>query len=217
MDLIKDSRTDRQCQPSEALPLDIVCPLRYTVIMRDDIHKGAPVGRYWKLLVKACAREADWERAAPVAAQKAIAQELEAQSGPPFFRRLHERLSASQMSLVPDLSPVIAEAAGGLPLSPVQSHSVTRLLTADHRELNGGSLAESAALFGMRVVTEANARNLDGYFAREAPQDRRELMRRVRVALATVPFAAWAKSAITGESPRVAAGRKPLTLDEPIG
>ena len=185
--------------------------------MRDDIHKGAPVGRHWKLLMKACARAADWEQTAPVAAQKALADELVAQTGAAFFRRLHERLSDAQMSLVSDLSPIVTEASAGVPLSAVQNHSVTRLLTADRSELNRGDLAASAALFGLRGVAEANARNIDAYCARKHPQDRRELMRRVRTALESVPFAAWAKLAVAGESPRVVSTRKPLSLDEPIG
>lgn len=59
--------------------------------MRDDIHKRAPGGRAWRSVVKAAARDADWEVGTTPKIERALRAELLKEHGADFLRSLAAR------------------------------------------------------------------------------------------------------------------------------
>ena len=69
--------------------------------MRDDIHKGAPVPRRWQLVLKHCARSADWEVEAPLRARDALVRDLRGHVSNLFLHEVSaEVLGRGQLSLL---------------------------------------------------------------------------------------------------------------------
>ena len=67
--------------------------------MRDGIYRSLPMPRRWKSLFKMCEREAERDRYAPQAAQRAIETDFRQGIGTGFLRRLEAAVDASLRQL----------------------------------------------------------------------------------------------------------------------
>lgn len=63
--------------------------------MRDGIYRSLPMPRRWKVVFKMCEREAERERYAPEAAQRAIETDFRQGLGARFLRRLEDAITAA--------------------------------------------------------------------------------------------------------------------------
>jgi hypothetical protein len=184
--------------------------------VRDDIHKGAPFKPYWRWLIRACERDADWQQKGTMAARKALAGELLAQEGLSFVGRLRGSLAAPQLSLAPDIEAAVDGASAGLPLSAVQHRIRLHLRMAP---LCPGAEPESivrAVSLALSEVRDAFRRDFDAYLAINFSRDRRTMMQRIIEVLASVPTEQWAADVVAGVPPSFPSRLAPLTLDSPI-
>lgn len=67
--------------------------------MRDGIYRSLPMPRRWKVVFKMCEREAERERYAPEAAQRAIETDFRQGIGAGFLRRLESAIESALRQL----------------------------------------------------------------------------------------------------------------------
>ena len=166
--------------------------------MRDDIHKRAPGGRRWKLLVRACSRDADRAVRAPLAAAAAVRGALAESSVGSIFRPL----LVAQQGLFPEVARAAKflqqAVAGQRVLGELDRRALQALERLARTRPLGEALAREAIGIGVRETIVAWTRELDAHVAMNHPKDRKELMGHVGREIAAVPLDALVAEATGG-------------------
>lgn len=151
--------TTRHCQPSSSYALDIVGPKPYNFKrMRDDLHKGSTMRRYWTRAIRLAARDADTTGAAR-ACEHALMRELrELLDHAPLRRFFQDLREASQrqafpaqdlIALLPRHNQLAANIAEHVAACEAEGHHfdsyVRGALTDSFRELLAARLREMVA------------------------------------------------------------------------
>jgi hypothetical protein len=165
--------------------------------MRDGIHKGAPVPPIWRVFVKHSAREADWQRADPCIAKRAVAslaKEIRSQ----FLKEIEEELSNPQLTLKGRRAELEDMRLRG-PLRTLEARVIDLLLDEHVEESStADSLCRSLEL-ALAERSEAMLRAIEIYVESKFPRDRPELMRRMHSLLSKVDMAEVADEKMRGE------------------
>jgi len=185
--------------------------------MRDDLHKGAPVPRRYRSLIKACAGKGPDlnESVAQQRASNAVVEELQRELSPRFIHHLHEALAAPQQVM-----PIGSPAGLSLPREP-RSPLEARVVEHLPRHL-ATMVAAPTALAGalrdsIRERIAAHQRAIDGHLARELPYSRALVMQRIRIALGTVPIDKHCAALLRGERFTLAPQKRmPINIDEDL-
>ncbi len=119
--------------------------------MRDGIYRSLPMPRRWKSLFKMCEREAERDRYAPEAAQRAIETDFRQGIGASFLRRLEVAVEAALRQLPGTRAlPTQAELGGS-------NSAIERQLLANA----AGMLVASDGVNARAVMQEALSQTVD--------------------------------------------------------
>lgn len=172
--------------------------------MRDDLHKGAPVPRAWRQLVRACQRDADWQSKAARAAERAVLSDLGAEVN---FGALARCVPSDDRQL-----PLISASIG---LQGSQGLEQRAREHIDRLARERGQVDHGVVVDGVVCASQERIENMlracDGYFAcKLKPHERRIMTQRIRDSVATVQVVDHVQSSLaTG---KIAPQRGPSPL-----
>jgi len=169
------------------------------VVMRDDLHKNAPVSNAWKDVIKRLIRDADYRQTGKAAIEKAIVDDLRNELGTRPVRELKDRLAQNDLVGI------------GHIIENVREHSTPSALRdaildeLDYSVSNGGmsrQQLQAAISAGMHSQIEAHKRNIVGHVYNQSPKDAPEMRRRLDEAVASVELDSLIEPMLNGEAPQ---------------
>jgi hypothetical protein len=182
--------------------------------MRDDLHKGAPVSRTWKSLIRRCTRDSTWRLDAPLCAKKAI-QELTNRIAPGAFASLLKILGEQQLSIDSSQSLNALRLKYSDPLE-------TKVIDQVRLELQRGPVTDpqgtvrDAVRSALREEVDAQLRSASLHVLQKSPGSEKELMHRMRSSLAEASLDQLADDSVIGTPREKIKVRRPIDLDDDI-
>lgn len=119
--------------------------------MRDGIYRSLPMPRRWKSLFKMCEREAERDRYAPEAAQRAIETDFRQGIGTGFVRRLETALEV-ELRKLPGVRALPPQADLGGTNTAIERQILTNV---------AGMLVTSSTLNARSIMQEALSQTVD--------------------------------------------------------
>lgn len=182
--------------------------------MRDDLHKGAPVSRTWRSLIRRCALDASWRLDGPLYAKKAI-QELANRITPGVFGSLLKTLGSSQLSL--DL----AQDIGALRLKysdPLEVNVIDQVRLTLHQGAisDPQRVVHEAMRSALHEEVEAQLRSTSLHVLQKSPGSEKELMRRMKWSLAESGIDQVVDNKVAGVQHEKVEFRRPVDFEEDI-
>jgi hypothetical protein len=181
-------------------------------LVRDDVHRRAPVPPRWRALLRAHRNEASSRSDGDAAAVRVMERELRVGFPSSFRTELAKATKHRQVTLTATRD--LEESARGAPLAQRLAAEL-----AMRRPTGGiaGAHVEEAACTAARSLAAAYLRELDGYLALEAPRERRAAMVRMRSSLRKVDVAGLGRAVANGEKISVTRfSRKRLDSEEDV-
>ena len=182
--------------------------------MRDDIHKGAPVSRRWRLFIKHSASEATWTTKSPVSAQEAVtsvAREIQSST----LTAIEGVINAPQL-VIGGPKQELEQIRVQRPLTTLENCLFDRLIDSCSTEFLSTSLLSRAVREAISERIEAHMRAIEVHIQVESPRDRPELMRRMRDVLRQVDLEATCAEVLERRVPRPK-GKEVFDWNESVG
>jgi hypothetical protein len=181
--------------------------------VRDDLHRGAPVPRRWRNVIRHCARDSDWQSEGPRAFASAVAADLNEQVSRETLNVMQDRVVCGAVPL----PGTDAETWLGRHLTPMENHAARALM----RDQQQGGDRESAIerALGVAAVQHVNAiaRQISAHIQAKAAKSHPEFAARGRVVFDRSRVVRAAVQRAQGESLRVRQSKPALSVDFPIG
>jgi len=177
-------------------------------IVRDDIHRVAPVAPHWKRLIRACENDADWAEEGRSVAMRVAVEEIRKGLDPTFLADL-ARQSKSPGLFVRDAVEELCRRQ----TDPFTS----RMAVYMRGEAASGCRLEMAISHAIESATrgcfEAQLRNIDGFLVVQFPHERAKCMKRLRALCGGADIAELCATAARGTLPKYQAPVRSLDLD----
>ncbi len=183
--------------------------------MRDDIHKSAPVPTPWKRVIRACGRDADWQREGERLAQLALISDLNRQIRPTFISNIQQAVDPDQRDLLANPSGLHALRAGKL--TPIEEQIVEHAARLAAEGCRPDEIAGEAVEAVASARAESWRRACTGHLLKAGGAGAHDLVARLHKSTDSIPLrkisaeiAQQGKAATTGlEKPN-------LDLDEDL-
>lgn len=181
-------------------------------VMRDDVHRRAPVPARWRALLKVCRNEASSRQRGEAAARRILETTLRDGLPPAFRLALAEATDSRQLSLTGAQDFAERCRGAGLARDVAVALQVVR---------PSGAIRTEDVVTAVCAATQTNVgahlRELDAYLATEAPRGRRATMDRIRGSFENANLRRLAEAVAQGQKLTVTRGQRNwLDIDEDI-
>jgi hypothetical protein len=168
--------------------------------MRDDIHKSAPVGRFWQSLMKHCAREADHKERAAKSAFRAITSDCQKELSPKFLASIAQLLAQAQGTLFGGAVDEIRSAQGRDNTHVLEKEVVGHLRRREAFGQDPAIAIEGALADAIKGRLDSNLVAMKGHWKKHGARGADVPIAVAKKVIAGVPVAQLVKDILSGQS-----------------